>query len=59
MKTGGPKIDHFRALFNSLEIIGDSKSYLSGLPQLHINVWAYFGGFFGAPFTLVQKGHHA
>ena len=26
--------------------IGDSKSYLSGLPWLWINVWAYFGRFF-------------
>ena len=25
-------------------IFGDSKSYLSGLPRLCINVWAYFGG---------------
>ena len=28
------------------QFIGDSKSYLSGLPWLRINVWAYFGGFF-------------
>ena len=28
------------------DVIGDSKSYLSGLPWLCINVWAYFGGFF-------------
>ena len=38
-------------------LIGDSKSYLSGLPRLRINVWAYFGGFFWH-FSLVQKGQH-
>ena len=32
--------------FCPIRLIGDSKSYLSGLPQLRINVWAYFGGFF-------------
>ena len=30
----------------NIGIIGDSKSYLSGLPRLRINVWGYFGGFF-------------
>ena len=33
-------------VWNMLFLIGDSKSYLSGLPRLRINVWAYFGGFF-------------
>ena len=43
-----------------LDIFGDSKSYLSGLPRLRINVWAYFGGFFlGTFLDKVQKGHHA
>ena len=40
------------------EIIGDSKSYLSSLPRLRINVWAYFGRSFGTFTTIVQKGHH-
>ena len=40
-------------------LIGDSKSYLSGLPRLRINVWAYFGRFFLAlSWYKVQKGHH-
>ena len=30
----------------------DSKSYLSGLPWLHINVWAYFGRFFWALLSI-------
>ena len=27
--------------------IGDLKSYLSSLPQLHLNVWAYLMDFLG------------
>ena len=41
-----------------ISILGDSKSYLSSLPRLCINVWAYFGGYFLA-LLLVQKDHHA
>ena len=35
------------------------QSLPSGLPWLRINVWAYFGGFFGTFLDKVQKGHHA
>ena len=36
-------------------VFGDSKSYLSGLPRLRINVWAYFGRFILALFTSAER----
>ena len=44
-------------LYQSL--IGELKSYLSGLPQLHINVWVYFGRLFlTLSWIKCRKCHH-
>ena len=45
----------FIAFLIAFGIIGDSKSYLSALPQLHINVWAYFGRYFLALFSIKRR----